>query len=65
MDQPIPVVSIAKRKVKINLNGRQATPTGRPNNPLAVKYPHATYVKKLFHGANAVKTPRILNRLPL
>jgi hypothetical protein len=43
---PIPVVSIAKRTVNTNLNGRQATPTGQPNNPSAVKYPHATSLAK-------------------
>jgi hypothetical protein len=36
---PIPVVSLAERKVNTNLNGRQATPTGQPNNPIAVKIP--------------------------
>jgi IS30 family transposase len=38
MNLPIPVVSIAKRKVNKNLNGRQATRTCQSNNPSAVKY---------------------------
>jgi hypothetical protein len=33
------VVNIAERKVNTNLNGRQATSTGQPNNTSAVKYP--------------------------
>jgi hypothetical protein len=39
---PIPDISLAERKVNINLNGRQAIPTGQPNNPTADKYPYAT-----------------------
>jgi hypothetical protein len=38
------VDNIAERKVNTNLNGRQATPTGQPNNTSAVKYPYATYL---------------------
>jgi hypothetical protein len=47
MNLPIPVVSIAERKVHTNLIGRQATPTGQPNNLTAVKYPFATSVSVL------------------
>jgi hypothetical protein len=42
---PIPDVSLAERKVNINLNGRQAIPTGQQKNPSAVKYPYATSEK--------------------
>jgi hypothetical protein len=44
MKLPIPVVSVAERKVNTNLNGRQATATGQHYNPSAVKYPYATHV---------------------
>jgi hypothetical protein len=46
MNLPIPAVNIAERKVNTNLNGRQATPTGQPNNTSAVKYPYATSATK-------------------
>jgi hypothetical protein len=68
---PIPVVNIAERKVNTNLNGRQATPTGQPNNTSAVKYPYATQacisyfldnrkltavdVRSLYHVSLAIK----------
>jgi hypothetical protein len=35
---------LAERKLNTNLNGKQETPTGQPNNPSGVKYPYATSI---------------------
>jgi hypothetical protein len=49
MNLPIPVVSIAERNVNTNINGREATPMGQPNNSSAVKYPICNIFER-FNG---------------